>query len=209
MRTDQPPVTPDAETAQEWALRELEDPIYDPTSTQGDRFVQWIQDALERLFSIPTGSLPIPLIVGGVLLLVAVSALAWFIVGPARRARIRGEKVAVVDDDPRTAAEMRDAAEAAARGGEWNLAVLERYRGIVRGFEERRVIDDRPGRTAYEAARDAGKALPSHSKPLRNASHAFDAVCYGHRDSSEAEYLRISDVDQATKNARTSVAAYS
>ena len=43
----------------------------------------------------------------------------------------------------RTAAEIRAAADAAAAAGDWTTAVLERFRAIVRGLEERAVLDER------------------------------------------------------------------
>lgn len=78
-----------------------------------------------------------------------------------------------------SAAEHRSAAELAANRADWHQAVLERFRAIVRSLEERVIIDERPGRTAHEAATDAATALPGLAGELRDASMVFDDVCYG------------------------------
>ncbi|NEA03407.1 DUF4129 domain-containing protein, partial [Streptomyces sp. SID10116] len=71
------------------------------------------------------------------------------------------------------------ASEAHAARAHWSQAVQERMRAVVRALEERALLDPRPGRTADEAAAEAGRTLPSHTDRLRAAARAFDDVTYG------------------------------
>ncbi|MBO7941425.1 DUF4129 domain-containing protein, partial [Streptomyces sp. S9] len=89
----------------------------------------------------------------------------------------------------------RAAAEAHAAQGHWNQAVQERMRAIVRALEERALLDVRPGRTADEAAAEAGRALPAHTDRLRGAARDFDDVTYGGRTATEEAYHRIAALD--------------
>ena len=57
-------------------------------------------------------------------------------------------------------------------------------RAIVRSLEERALLDPRPGRTADEAAAEAGRALPAHADRLRAAARDFDDVTYGGRTAT-------------------------
>ena len=67
---------------------------------------------------------------------------------------------------------------------DWRVAVVERYRAVVAELEERGVIDPRPGRTADEAAADAGAVLPAVAADLGAGARLFDAVHYGNRPAS-------------------------
>ena len=53
---------------------------------------------------------------------------------------------------------------------------------VIRGLEERTILDRRPGRTADEAAAAAASALPPLATELTFAAELFDAVTYGRRD---------------------------
>ena len=110
------------------------------------------------------------------------STVAFWVAGPVR-ARVAGRPRpwSSSGDDARTAAELRAAADAAAARGDWSTAVLERFRAVVRSLEERALLDDRPGRTAHEAAEAAAARLPARAAELRRAARLFDDVCYGAR----------------------------
>ncbi|SCD29960.1 protein of unknown function [Streptomyces sp. di188] len=117
-----------------------------------------------------------------------------------------GHRPALFDDRPRSAAEHRAAAEAHATQGHWNQAVQERMRAVVRALEERALLDPRPGRTADEAAAEAGRALPSHSDRLRTAAHDFDDVTYGGRTATEDTYRGLAALDGDLERAKPALA---
>ncbi|WP_373299564.1 DUF4129 domain-containing protein [Streptomyces poonensis] len=193
---EEPPLTVPRDPAREAARRELSKRMYhenDPSWLQRALNAFW--DWVDKLFSAAASATP-----GGALGLVVIvlTALAllgalWWRLGTPRR--LPTSSAALFDDRPRTAAEHRAAAEAHAAQGHWNQAVQERMRAVVRSLEERALLDVRPGRTADEAASDAGRALPAHVDRLRAAARDFDDVTYGGRSSDEATYRRLAALD--------------
>ncbi|WP_445524261.1 DUF4129 domain-containing protein [Streptomyces cyslabdanicus] len=199
----EPPVTVPRDPAREVARRELSKPMYhehDPGLLQRalNAFWEW----LGKLFgsaavATPGGSIGLVVVIVAVL---AVLGALWWRLGTPRRAPT--SSTTLFDDRPRSAAEHRAAAEAHAAQGHWNQAVQERMRAIVRSLEERALLDIRPGRTADEAAAEAGRALPAHSDRLRAAARDFDAVTYGGRSATEAAYHRITELDHDLERTR-------
>ncbi|MEV1067661.1 DUF4129 domain-containing protein [Streptomyces sp. NPDC050263] len=190
---DEPPVTIPRDPAREAAHRELSKDLYhqnDPSLLQRalDAFWDWIGDLLGTASTAtPGGTL------GLLVVILAVVAALWWRLGAPRRAP--SSTAALFDDRPRSAAEHRAAAEAHAAQGHWNQAVQDRMRAIVRSLEERALLDARPGRTADEAAAEAGRALPAHTDRLRAAARDFDDVTYGGRRATEQSYGRIAELD--------------
>ncbi|WNB86368.1 DUF4129 domain-containing protein [Cellulomonas sp. ATA003] len=207
MRTDVP-VVPDAETARRWATEELADPIYHEGPSLLDRFLEWF-------FSLFDGAVPgfglSPALVGSVVVVVlglAVAVALW-VAGPVRASRRTRQSVVVLGDDTRSADDLRAAADAAAARGDWSAAVLDRFRAIVRALEERALLDERPGRTAHEAADAAGARLPARTGELARAARVFDDVCYGHVtvDAAVDAWLRGLDSEIAATRPGTDRAA--
>jgi len=197
------PLTPDPDTARTWVEDELSKPVYHQGGSPFDRIAQWISDLFARLLD-NTGTANVPVLgylVGAVVLAVLL-VLALRFWAPALRQGRRRKGATVFDDDVRTADQIDAAADDATRRGDWSLAVLERYRGIVRRCEERVIIEDRAGRTALEAARDIGVALPVFSVPLLEAADAFGAVLYGHRDANQADAASAQSLARAIESAK-------
>ncbi len=202
------PVVPDAETARRWAVRELADPIYHEGPSLLERFIEWL---LSLFDNAPTGlGLP-PALVGTLVVLAvgAVVAVAFAVAGPVRASRRAAASVVVLGDDARRADDLRAAADAAAARGDWSTAVLERFRAVIRSLEERALLDDRPGRTAHEAAEEAGARLPARTADLRRAARLFDDVCYGHVavDAAADAWLRSVDDDVAASRSADGAAS--
>ncbi|MGW2322984.1 DUF4129 domain-containing protein [Streptomyces sp. NPDC001233] len=202
-----PPVTISRDPAREAARRELSKRMYhesDPGLFQ--RALKAFWDWLDRLFNSAASATPggtVGLIVV-VLFVAAVLAALWWRLGTPRR---HPSATAILfDDRPRSAAEHRSAAEAHAAQAHWNQAVQERMRAIVRSLEERTLLDVRPGRTADEAADEAGRALPAHTDRLRAAAREFDEVTYGGRRATEQSYHRISELDRDLERTRPALA---
>ncbi len=167
-----------------------------------ERLVRWLLERAGRLLDGAAGVSP-----GGyaglvvVLLLVAVAIVAVRLkVGPLGRRAARDEALFV--GRSRTAAQHRAAADAHAAAGAWAEAVRERLRAVVRSLEERAVLDERPGRTADEAAAEAGRALPSCAAGLRSAAVLFDEVWYGGRPAGPESYAALRDLDARVQAAR-------
>lgn len=160
------------------------------------RALSWLAHQLGKLFAeassvTPGGAL-------GVLVLLAVVVLVVVVV------RLRVGKFARENRVPRTvfeshvlaARDYRRAAEDAARAGDFAGAVRERFRAIVRELEESGVLEELSGRTADEAAREAGERLPSSRDELLAAARLFDAVHYGGQRASNVDYERLVALDR-------------
>ncbi|MFJ2926257.1 DUF4129 domain-containing protein [Streptomyces massasporeus] len=208
--SDDPPLTIPRDPAREAARRELSKRMYhenDPSLFQRalDAFWEW----LGKLFNAastatPGGTLGLIVII---LAVIAVLAALWWRLGTPRRQPT--SSATLFDDRPRSAAEHRSAAEAHAAQGHWNQAVQERMRALVRALEERALLDIRPGRTADEAAAEAGRALPAHTDRLRTAARDFDDVTYGGRSATEESYHRIAELDRDLERTKPQLATSS
>ncbi|WP_406164183.1 DUF4129 domain-containing protein [Streptomyces sp. NBC_00882] len=205
---DEPPLTTPRDPARAAARRELSKRMYhenDPSWFQRALNAFW--DWVDKLFNAassatPGGSLGLVVVIAAILLIVG--ALWWRLGTPHRGP---ASSAALFDDRPRSAADHRAAAEAHAAQGHWNQAVQERMRAIVRSLEERTLLDIRPGRTADEAAAEAGRALPSHTDRLRSAARDFDDVTYGGRAATEQSYHRIAELDRDLEHTKPVLAA--
>jgi uncharacterized protein HemX len=99
------------------------------------------------------------------------------------------------------AALHRHNGEQAAKGGDWQEAIRERFRAVIAVLDEQSLLPERKDRTADEAARDAGELLPEHAEALRDAARAFDEVEYGEYLGTPEGYAVISAVDDAIGSA--------
>ncbi|WP_277209809.1 DUF4129 domain-containing protein [Isoptericola croceus] len=202
------PVVPDRETANRWLVEELSRPEYSQDPSLLLRLLEWLSGLFDEIGAVDLSPWRLALIVAVVVAVVV--AVALFVAGPARLRRHAAKSSAVVlDDDARTAAQMRAAAEEAAARQDWPLAVLERFRAVVRGLEERVVLDERPGRTAREAAVAASTRLPALATDLHTAAGRFDGVCYGHLPAGPADDAAMRALDDQVAAARPTAPAAS
>lgn len=196
------PVEVGRDEARRLAIRELANPVYDAEPPLPQRVVEWIIERIQELIGRAAGALDGGF---GVAILAAVIALVIAVIvmrmGPlARRRGLRSEPM--FPTARRTAAEYRAAADAAAADENWSSAVVERYRAIVVGFEERGLLDPRPGRTADEAAVEAGAAFPGLAGELIDASRLFDVVRYGGHAATPIDDERMRRLDDNARAAR-------
>lgn len=207
---DRPPVTVPRDPAREAARRELSRDLYhqnDPSLLQRalNTLWDWIGDLFDSASAAtPGGTLGLLVVV---LAVGAVLAALWWRLGTPRRRP--SSAAALFGNRPRSAAQHRAAAEAHAAQGHWNQALQERMRALVRALEERALLDTRPGRTADEAAAEAGRALPAHTDRLRTAARDFDDVTYGGRRATEQAYRRMAELDLDVERATPRPAASS
>jgi hypothetical protein len=196
------PVTPDADEARRWAEEELARGIYAERTGLVERFLAWASERLAELARLGEGGPPwlLPAVV--VVLTGVAVAVALVVAGPVRRRRALLAPAEVFGGDERSADDLRAAAERAAAAGDHATAVLERFRGLIRGLTERTLIEDRRGLTAGEAASRAGARLPDHAADLLAAARLFDGVRYGRRGAGAAEDGWLAGLDARVRSAR-------
>ncbi|MGC5628422.1 DUF4129 domain-containing protein [Georgenia sp. Z1344] len=202
------PVTPDAPEAHEWAVDELSRRMYDTSPGLLSRVLDSIGDALRSLLEgITSGGSSVspsllPFVVVGAILAVVVIALV--LAGPVRT-RMRPQvptASGVLFEDERGSRDLRAAADEAARAGDYSLAVIERFRAIVRALDERALIEDRPGLTAHEAAGLGSRAVPGLADELTWGARLFDAVRYGDTTAAHDDDERLRALDDAVQRVR-------
>ncbi|MFD1213580.1 DUF4129 domain-containing protein [Arthrobacter sp. GCM10027362] len=150
-------------------------------------FLQWLQDLVNSLAGLDpnAGTLMI-----GLAVLALIACTIW-IVKPRLDRRRRREAEVFDTGAVRTAAEHRSLAAAAAARADWNEAVTEQFRALVRAMEERAVLEEQPGRTADEVATRLGPVFPAHTGALRGAAALFDAVRYGNIPADQDGYQSV------------------
>ena len=202
------PVVPDPDAARSAAREELADPAYrsqEPTLFEriSDAVTDWVKDLFGRTSeSAPGGRWSLVLLTAVVLLALWALRAKLGALTPGGRSTAE-----VFGDNVRTAAEHHVDADVALAAGDLDTAVTERFRALVRGLEERGLLDPRPGRTAHEAGEEAGQLLASCAPQLRSAARIFDEVRYGGRSANRAGHDAVAEADRAARAARPVVAA--
>ncbi|WP_426562289.1 DUF4129 domain-containing protein [Angustibacter sp. McL0619] len=198
------PLEPGRILAREWARQELSDPVY-ARARPGllHRAVQWVLTKLGEIDFRPS-ALTNPY---AALALLALLVVVVAVVVRLRTGRLRGpsrgpRQDGLFDDAVLSAGQHRLLAEHAAAQGRWADAVRERFRAVVRSLDERALLDDRPGRTADEAAREAGRVLPDLADRLTLAATVFDDVSYGDRPATAEDDERLRALDTAVAGGR-------
>lgn len=187
------PVDPDADTAREWAEEELAKREYQQGGDDWlQRFFNWINDLINSLGAGTgqgLGGWGVVAII--VLALGLVAFIVWLVVGPLRRSR----RVVGTDEDlgdpTQKASSLLASAKSAADAGDYSQAVILAYRSVIRGLDERGIIETRVGMTAFEAAVATGVAVPSLRDDITTDADVFDAVRYGHLEATRAHYEHI------------------
>jgi hypothetical protein len=156
---------------------------------------RWLIHAYHRIVDATPG--------GAVGLLVIIAVIAGVAVVFTQRRGVSGRRrpgeesfdlPADVSSD-----QLRSEADALAARGEWAQAVRARLRAIVRGLEERGVIDPRPGRTATEVAVEAGAVRPDLREGLRQGARTFGEIWYGRRPATAGDDASLREVDAAVR----------
>ncbi|MEU8895184.1 DUF4129 domain-containing protein [Nocardia sp. NPDC048505] len=100
------------------------------------------------------------------------------------------------------AAQHRNAADAAEANQDYDRALRERFRAMVRGLEQGGVLEVRRSRTADETGHDVSGALPPEvSTEIQPTARSFDEVVYGGRRATEDEYRRLAHADRYSESA--------
>lgn len=161
-------------------------------------FLNWLGEILGQIRSVDAGLGTILLAVGAVVVIAA----AVLLIRPRLNARKRAEPTIFQTQSRLTAQTHRDYADAAARTGDWDEALTERFRAITRAAEERVILDEQAGRTAGEVARQLQNVFASQSDSLGWLASRFNEVHYGARPATQTDYQRAVDLDLELQQAR-------
>lgn len=206
LRANEPPLEPDEETARNWLIEELAKAEYQNAKPNPiDVFFNNVWDWIASLFTADgNGAFGInPVWVFIILGIIAVVIAVVIFGRPKAIARRRAANQSVfLEDDNRSVAELRAAAESAARDDNWPLATTERFRAISRSLSDRTLISMRPGTTAQGVATAATTPFPAEARALHEAANAFDAVRYLEHGANAETYAFVRDLDMRIDTAK-------
>ncbi|HET6740779.1 MAG TPA: DUF4129 domain-containing protein [Kribbella sp.] len=203
----EPPVDVDRDQAAQEAAKELSKSTYRDSGSllakAIGKVLDWIRDLLGSVSgSSPNGHAGLAMLIGLLLLIVVV--VLWR-AGVLRTSRKRTSQAVFDTTRPQSAAEYRALAEREAASGDFALAIRSRFRACVAELTERTVLDERPGRTAYEVVADASRTAPVLRDTLQPAALVFTEVVYGNRPGTPERYAAVVAADDAARTARVAV----
>jgi hypothetical protein len=195
------PIEISREDAQRLARLELAKPEYTrQEESLVSRILNWIGERVSDALDAASGVSPLAWLgLVGIVLLVVLAIIA---IRRRTGALTRSTTDPLFEGRERSAVDHRRESERLAEAGAYAEAVRERLRAIVRDLQERGIVEDLPGRTADEIARDAGAALPAAAGDLRSAARLFDDIWYGGRTADRASYDRMVEVERLVRDAR-------
>ncbi|ONI75926.1 hypothetical protein BWI15_06430 [Kribbella sp. ALI-6-A] len=202
----EPPVDISREEAAAEAAKELSKPVYGQAgdsliSKAVGKVLEWIADLLDGVVD-PSGDGRVGLFMLLGLIALVVVVVLWR-AGVLRTSGGKSTQTVFDTERQRSAAQYRSQAEQEAAAGDYTGAVRSRFRACVAELTERTVLDERAGRTAYEAVADAGRAVPELRDPLRPAADVFTEVVYGNRPGTPERYAAVVAADEAARRVST------
>lgn len=198
----EPPVLPGSDEARRWAEEELAKPEY-RDATPG--WLESLWDSLmEWLWSLDAGpGAGSPLAAAWIGIAIAVLIGAAIVLARPRLNAKAKRAAEVFDADPTvSAAAYRGRAAAAAAAGNWDAAVVDCFRAMVRTAEDRNVLDARPGRTADEVVHNLAASFGAESQRLAEAARTFDGIRYGNESAGPDAYAAMLELDTALGSLR-------
>jgi hypothetical protein len=194
----------DAAAVRDTIARVFAQPGYDPSLRRslGDRLFDWIHRQVAGVFDALTGMVDLRwLLIGAAIVVVALVLLrALVLAGSMRphRARPRRGSARV---DPWRAAEER------AAGGDFTQAVHLLYAAVLETVAARHRVLLHPAKTTGDYEREL-RARESYSLPTFNAfARAYERAIWRERESTRADYVRLSQLARAVVHAGNDAAA--
>lgn len=191
------PLTPDADEARRLLQDELAKAAY--VEAQPTIFERILADVLRSLGRLLDGVQGLGSGPGTLLVALGAAALivvAVVLVRPRLNPRGRTQEAAVFEDGARRSADhhRRRSSELAAVGN-WNGALAELLRAIIRSAEERVVVEEQAGRTATEAAVQLGGMFPSLAPDIAWLADRFNETHYGSGTATADDHRRAAALD--------------
>lgn len=179
--------------------RELEKPVYQERHS----VLKGLISKLMELFSgahfnpdLPSFNWIVVALLIAVMAAVATLLLtnsSWRIHAPAAGKK---PKDSVVFDDNRSAIQYLAAARAAVGREDFSVAFLEQFRHLMKMCEGEGKLVIPPGLTAVEASQKLSRIAPNFEVDLNWAAAQFNALRFGHRQASLADFQRMRILDE-------------
>ncbi|MBP2215919.1 DUF4129 domain-containing protein [Arthrobacter sp. CAN_C5] len=191
------PVVPDDDEARRWLVDELaKGPYQEAEPNIIERLIaailEWLGSLLAGLRPLEAGPGTLLLALGAA---IVIAAAVW-LVRPRLNARRKVDGVGVfAGDTVRTALEHRQLADSAASSKNWDTALTERLRAVIRSAEERGIVDSQPGRTAGETAVQLRAAFGPTAEETSWLANRFNEVHYGSQAADASDYQRATAID--------------
>lgn len=185
----------DSDAAHDAAQRELAKPSY-PRPSLTDQILAWLDDILYKVFADGSGLPGGWILLALLLTLLVIAGYVLFRIARRTMRTDRGSAGALFGTGAFTAEQYRGESERCAAQGDWAGAIGNRLRAVARELEQAGILDPVPGRTATELAHDAGATWTDMESEFHSAAEVFNAVSYGARPGTEAEYRRIAELDR-------------
>ncbi|WP_067781659.1 DUF4129 domain-containing protein [Actinomyces vulturis] len=183
--TEFAPPTPDADEARRQAEEELSRGIYTDGPSLLERFFMWLQELLTGHMGGIGSTRWIYTVFAWVVVIAIAVIVVWLLVRFRRRRRQYAQDSSEVFTSESSSDDLLESAQQALREGMFDLALVERFRWMVRSCDERRIIRVYPGLTACDAAQRIAQFLPDLRGEIIDAAHLFDSVRYGQITASE------------------------
>lgn len=163
--------------------------------------LQAIADLIGRVFEALSGSGQ-GSIVGTIIVMVVVAAIAVLVVWFARRVRVDPTRTVAVDSViGRNARDWLRDADRAEAAGQWREALRCRYRALLAELAGAGLIEEVAGRTTGEYLGAVARDLPDAAEGFGAATRAFELAWYG------AGTTTPGDVEAFAGHARAAAAA--
>ena len=145
-----------------------------------DRLQGWLSALVEELFS-RADALSSPSAIAVVAIVFALALLLVLSLGRVRGAgrRPRERRPGAVLDRAVTSAELRARAARALATGDLRTCAVEAFRAAATREVEQGVVEDRPGATAQDVAREVARHDPVLGSAFLAAADVFDVALYG------------------------------
>lgn len=197
-----PPPTPTPEAYRENADEVLSRREFQrPEPSLLDQARDWIGERIDDLVGGATGG-GTGTLVGWLVLVAALGALAWSLTRLGRNVRRDPEASASIRiDEGRTPGQWRAAADDLEGEGDWKRALLYRYRALLGDLVRRGVIEDVPGRTTGEYLREVTGVVGEGAAAFAVATELFEAAWYADLPTGPDEVERFRSAADVTLGA--------
>ena len=173
------PLTPTADEARELLREELSRLEYRTDSV--------IQSFLRRILqglnisadaNAPSLNLTPVFIVVGILVLIIITLILLRKFRFSGKNKGTGTDGLVFDNEPKSSDDYLALAKQAEKSGDFLVATVNYYRAMVKNGQERLLVSDRKGLTAFEAAGSLKEAFPSLAGQVATSTAYFEEVSY-------------------------------